>query len=48
MVPKSIVMGLLGVVTLAVGVLLGSTHDAASQGQPSAKPATAAKAGSGI
>jgi nitrite reductase (NO-forming) len=47
MAPKSIVTGLLGVVTLAVGVLLGSTHDAASQGQPSAKPA-AAKAGNGI
>jgi nitrite reductase (NO-forming) len=45
--PRSIVTGLLGVLALAVGVLLGSTHDAASQGQPSAKPAAAAKAGNG-
>jgi nitrite reductase (NO-forming) len=48
MAPRSIVTGLLGAGILVIGVLLASTHDAASQGQPSATPAGAAKAGNGI
>ncbi|HLF50352.1 MAG TPA: nitrite reductase, copper-containing, partial [Methylomirabilota bacterium] len=49
MAPQSIVKSLLGMVAvvMGVGLLLVSTHDAASQGQPPAKPAAAATAQAG-